>query len=127
MKNHFEITKETLTRLPLDSEQPSIPIHLPKIYKSMSQSTQTIRIPTHLALPMRSTTALHLRTTLDRIHYQEQKKRDRKAKEIKLTFSNLTRRINNRQVSTKYAHRRTRIITKKLRSIHQQIYSLQQT
>ena len=42
----------------------------------MSQSTQTIRIPAHLVLPTRSTTALHLRTTLDRIYYQEQKKRD---------------------------------------------------
>jgi len=88
--NHFTIAKETLTRLPFDSEQSSTSIHLPEIYKSMSQSTQTIRIPAHLVLPTRSTTALHLRTTLDRIHYETQKKRDRKAKEIKLTFSNLT-------------------------------------
>ena len=90
----------------------------------MSQTAQIDRTFTHLTW---STTVKQLQPKLEMIHWNKKKQDSIQKKQIRATFLTLTNNIEKRQTQALYAYRRTRIVTKKLRSVHQHIYSLQQT
>src|SRR6266545_2051973 len=91
-------------------------------YKSMEQSTQTVRIPTAFTHRTRATTSTHLRTQLASIEAQQERERHRRHRQefqrIHQLFNNLTINIEEQQRLAHFQHRRNLQITKKLTNVY---------
>ena len=97
----------------------------PETYKSMSQSTQTIRIPTEFTRFTWSTIPSHLRSKAREIHQEILRQERRQHRLIANQFLSLFQQIERKQLLAKQRHRRDRIIKRKLKKVHQHILTLQ--
>src|SRR6266545_4664834 len=92
-------------------------------YKSMEQSTQTVRIPTAFTHRTRATTSTHLRTQLASIEAQQERERHRRHRQefqrIHQLFNNLTINIKEQQRLAHVQHLRNRQIT----NMHTNVYN----
>ena len=133
--NNYQIWNNATAHHCSDQEnEPQIPPTLkhlsdsllpPEIYKSMSQSTQTIRIPTEFTRVTWSTIPPQLRSKAREIHQKILRQERRQHRLIADRFLSLFRQIERKQLLAKQRHRRDRIIKRKLKKVHQHILTLQ--
>ena len=119
----FESRKRTTN--PPTQKHPSDSLLPPETYKSMSQSTQTIRIPIEFARFTWSTIPPQLRSKAREIHRQILRQERRRHRLIADRFIDLFRQIQRKQLLATQRHRRDRIIKRKLKKVHQHILTLQ--